>query len=175
MGGAIGALFGPEAIPVGAYLGGRVGAYAGQMAGEYIASHMSNANEKAEAKLKKRAISRTCSTCKNCNDLQNEIDKARDTVTKRQQELREDQWNLYKYRPGPRPGYEDKGTWPGHQQQYRNAQQRLRNLLDDAATADCKVDEGDSRKQGASDTPSQPAPKPENYVEPDPRGINAQS
>ena len=175
IGGAIGELFGPEAVPIGAYAGGKIGGFAGRAAGTYIASQMAAHNDRAGDRLRKKAISRTCTSCKDCNDLQNEIDETRDEVSERKQALREDQWNLYQYRPNKRPGYEDKGTWPGHLQQLNEKKKRLRDLLDDANTADCQPNEKDSRKLSTEDSPTQPAPKPPDYVEPDPRGINGKT
>jgi hypothetical protein len=66
LGGAVGELFGPEAVPLGAWLGGRGGAMAGRALGEALSSYMESANDNAQAKTKDKDAA---VPCVNCGDI----------------------------------------------------------------------------------------------------------
>ncbi|SIQ49590.1 hypothetical protein SAMN05880590_104347 [Rhizobium sp. RU35A] len=118
-----------------------------------------NAHSESEARFKTKTISDACSTCHDCESLQREIQNVRNEVAQRHTEMREDVNGLFAVRPGPIPGREYLGTWPGHQMQYEGKQRRLRRLLNASATAGCPPMAGDYWKWAEEPTPAMPAPR----------------
>ncbi len=91
-----------------------------------------------------------------CEELLDAINEARNELTKRYQDMREDKNNLYPDNVGP-----DGTTWKGHKDQYDGWQRRLRKLLDQFLKGPCDPNmiPYDAWKSATTNAPSQPAPK----------------
>ena len=116
-----------------------------------------NAHSQSQAKFQEKTISQACATCKDCNDLQKEIEKQQDEVDGRYDAMLKDKYDLYNAGPAGVAGKPYLGTWGGHQQQFQDQQSRLRKLLDAANAASCPSPNSDLWKSATKDPPTKPA------------------
>jgi hypothetical protein len=114
-------------------------------------SKSQQAKSKASEEFKD-SPSEVCATCDKCGPLLDKINSLMAEIKRRRIDMRVDKEELYKIRPGKKPGI---GSWPGHIQQFENKQAQLRTTLAKARENGCPVPP-DADKTASEDPPSRP-------------------